>query len=188
MNQAGDGRAISAWLRRFKWSLAGMPSPERDEIVAEVRAHLMERIDAGDGVTDALNAFGRPEAYARSFMEEMELARAITGERVPSMLGVVIRRAHRSAIALAAFLGVLVLVVLAVGIAGTAIHKMFVADNSGLWVGNGSFYFGLADESSGMRELLGLWLYPLTPLVIGACWVLGRLILLSTVRSMRSSR
>lgn len=188
MTQAGDERAISGWLRRFKWSLAGMGAPERDEIVAEVRAHITERIAAGDGVTDALNAFGRPEAYARSFVEEMELARAITGERVPSMLGVVIRRAHRSALASAAFLGVLILVAIAVGVGGTALLKLFRPESAGLWAGQGSFYLGVADERSGMRELLGPWLYPLAPLLMGACWVLGRLILLSTVRAMRASR
>lgn len=188
MSEAGDARAVSGWLRRFKWSLSGVPSPERDEIVAEVRAHISERIASGDGVTDALNAFGTPEAYARSFVDEMELARALTGERFPSLLHAIVSRAHRSAVAGAAFLAVLMLGGLAVGVSATAILKLADPARYGLWVGRGAFFFGQAESPEALRELLGAWIFPLAPLVVGLAWVFGRLVLVSALRAMRRAR
>lgn len=188
MSEAGDARAVAGWLRRFKWSLAGIGSPEREDIVAEVRAHLAERMAAGAGVTEALSAFGTPEAYARSFVEEMELARALTGERFPSLLGAVVQRAHRSAVAGAAFLAVLLLGVTALGVVMTAAMKLADPVHTGLWLGQGSFFFGKVEDPAGYRELLGGWIYPLAPLSLALAWVLGRLTLISALRTIRLRR
>jgi hypothetical protein len=188
MSEAGDARAIAGWLRRFRWSLAGMASPEREDIVAEVRAHLAERMAAGAGVTEALNAFGTPEAYARSFVEEMELARALTGERFPSLLGAVVQRAHRSAVAGVAFLAVLLLGATALGVIVTAALKLGDPTHMGLWLGHGSFFFGRVDDPNRYRELLGGWIYPLAPLSLALAWVLGRLALISALRTIRRAR
>jgi hypothetical protein len=188
MSEAGDARAVAGWLRRFRWSLAGIGSPEREDIVAEVRAHLAERMAAGAGVTDALNAFGTPEAYARSFVEEMELARALTGERFPSLLAAVVQRAHRSVVAGAAFLAVLLLGATALGVVVTAVLRLSDPTHAGLWLGQGSFFFGKVDDPAAYRELLGGWIYPLAPLSVAFAWVLGRLALISALRTIRRSR
>ncbi|HEX8569061.1 MAG TPA: hypothetical protein VF699_03940 [Caulobacteraceae bacterium] len=188
MSEAGDQRAIAGWLRRFKWSLGGMPSPEREDLVAEVRAHLDERIAAGVGVTEALNGFGTPEAYARNFVEQMELARALTGGRFPSLLGAVARRVHRSAVAAAAFIAVLLLAGLAGGICVTAAVKLVDPVHAGLWFGEGGLYFGREQEPGRMRELLGPWIFPLAPVSVALAWVLARLVLISSLQAVRSSR
>lgn len=188
MSEAGDARAVSGWLRRFKWSLGSVPSPEREDIVAEVRAHLSERLAGGIGVTDALNAFGTPETYARSFVEEMELARALTGGRIPSMLGVIVRLAHRSAVAAAAFVVVLLVAGLAAGITLTAILKIFDPTQVGFWVGPGGAHFGPSGGGPEMRELLGGWIYLLAPVSVAAAWVLCRLVLIRALRTIRQSR
>jgi hypothetical protein len=186
MSETGDARAIAGWIRRFRWSLGGIPGPERDEIVAEVRGHISERVAAGASVTDALNAFGTPEGYARSFVEEMELMSAISGGGTPSLLNVVMRRAHRSLIAAASFVAVLMLAALALGVAVTAVAELIAPEEAGLWIGRNNFFFGMTDEPEGMRELLGPWILPLAPLVVGLAWVLARLVLLRAARAMRA--
>lgn len=186
MSEAGDARAMSGWLRRFKWALGAMPSPEREDIVAEARAHLAERVAAGATVTDALNAFGTPEGYARSFVEEMELARALTGQGFRPLLGAVVRRVHSSAVAAAAFLAVLVLSALAIGVVVTALLKLGDPTQYGLWASREFFFFG--SGAVGGRELLGPWIYPLAPVTVGLAWVLARLMLLGAVRAIQRAR
>src|SRR5215475_3417190 len=60
-----DPSDVQEWLRRLKWSLASMPSPERDDILAEARAHIDEALASGKTPAQALSGFGPPEEYAR---------------------------------------------------------------------------------------------------------------------------
>jgi uncharacterized membrane protein len=68
---------VQEWLRRLKWSLASMPSPEREDIVEETRAHLHEAIAGGQSAAAVLGGFGAPEDYARQFVDEMDVSHAL---------------------------------------------------------------------------------------------------------------
>ena len=99
-----DERRLEDWLRRFRWALASMPLSDRDDIVEETRAHVRERLHEGARLSDVLDALGPPDAYARGFIDEMDLSGALASQRPKAMFGAVLRRAHRSAVAAFAFL------------------------------------------------------------------------------------
>jgi hypothetical protein len=184
MTKSDNGR-VEDWLRRFRWALSAMPAAERDDVVAETRAHLNERIDAGQGAEAALAALGPADAYARSFIDEMELTGALASQRSGDLLRVVLRRAHRSLVAAIAFLLLLVIGGLALGFAGTAIGKAVDPGHFGLWVGGANFFIGQTNHPERMRELLGGWLYPVAAAALGLCWLAGRLVLLWAARVLR---
>jgi uncharacterized membrane protein len=183
-----ETKVVDDWLRRLKWALASMPSPEREDIVAETRAHLQDRIDAGQSAAEALAPFGEADGYARSFLDEMELEGVLARPRFIALLGTIARRAHKSLVAAVAFVVVLCLGAAALGVATTAVWKLTDPEHAGLWTGPGSFFFGINDDPSQMRELLGAWVFPVSVLILGLCWVVGRLVLIWAVRTIRRRR
>lgn len=184
MTDANQGR-VENWLRRFRWALGAMPQAERDDVVAETRAHLCERIDTGQSADAALAALGPADVYARRFIDEMELSGALASQRSGDLLRAVLRRAHRSLVAAMAFLLLLIIGGLAVGLVGTAVGKALDPAHFGLWTGHGNFFIGQTDHPERMHELLGGWLYPVAVAALGLCWLLGRLVLLWAARVLR---
>ena len=185
---AAETHSVEDWLRRLKWALAGMPSPEREDIVEETRVHLQERIEAGQGPAEALAPFGDPEAYARGFIDEMELSGLLARPRFAGLLAATARRAHKSLVAALAFFAVIILGGLAVGVLITAGWKVFDPVHAGLWVSATAFHFGTIDDPSSARELLGNWIYPVALVIAALCWMLGRLVMIWAVRTIRRRR
>jgi hypothetical protein len=173
------------WLRRLKWALASMPSPEREDILAETRAHLEERLASGATAQGALAPFGAPESYAAQFLEDMELAGVLARPRLPQLLGTIARRAHKSLVAAIAFLLVLFVGGTVLGVCATAIWKLGDPSHAGLWIGGGNFFFGTVDDPTPMREVLGNWIYPLALVSLGLGWMLCRLLLIWAVRTLK---
>jgi hypothetical protein len=188
MTQAGEDRAVADWLRRLKWALTRMPSPEREDIVAETRGHLEERIAAGASPAQALAAFGPPEAYAHRFLDEMDVSAALGSRRLGDGLGVVVRRLNRSLVAVLAFLVVLFVGGIALGLVVAGAWKLFDPAHVGVWIEGRSFWIGDIDDPAAGRELVGLWLYPMTVAGVAAAWVVCRTVLLWAVRAIAPTR
>lgn len=176
-------RRLDEWLRGLKWSLQSIPSPEREDIIEETRAHITERLDRGAPLEEALAPFGTPEDYARSFIDEMEVSGALATQKSGPLMAVITRRAHRSLVAAGAVLGILVLNVIAIASVAIGVYRLFDPVHAGLWVGPGFAFLGTIDDPSTGRELLGNWVYVLAPIVLVVCWYLARLILIGTVRT-----
>lgn len=68
--------------------MKGVPRalPQRNRIELEVRAHLMESLEAGRSEAEAVNHMGPPEEVARSFLAEVELRLAGLGRRIAAFL------------------------------------------------------------------------------------------------------
>lgn len=180
-----DQGRVEDWLRRVKWALGRLPASECDDILAETRAHLSERIDSGQSVDTALAALGPPDAYARRFIDELELSGALASQKSGDLLRVVLRRAHRSLVAFVAFLLLLIIGGMGFGFAATAVGKTFDPGHFGLWVGAHNFNFGSTDHPERMHELLGPWLYPIAGIGVGISWLLWRSVLLWAARTIR---
>ena len=60
--------------------------------------------------------------------------------------------------------------------------------HAGLWWGSTVRFVGTIDDPAMARDLLGPWLIPAAVAVLGAAWVLGRLILLAAVRTLARAR
>jgi hypothetical protein len=180
---------LRTYLRRLGWALGSLPKHDRDEIVEETLVHVAARADQGQQVSAVLAALGTPEAYARSFIDEMEIADALAGQRPVKVLTVVLRFVHRSLAAALAFLFVLFLAAFAAGGLIAAVAKPFDPDHVGLWASSrGEFFFGFADNAQGRHEVLGTWIYLLAPLDLALAWYVGRITLLGALRRLRRSR
>lgn len=185
---SGEPAEIQTWLRQLKWSLASVPSPERDDILAETRAHLEEAIASGRTPAEALQGFGAPEEYARRFVDEMDVAGALGSQKAGAMLSVIGRRIHRSVVAAAAAVALVVLVLLAFTALTMFVFKLSDPVHAGLWRNAHEFFIGKIDNPASATDLLGNWLYPLMVAVLFAAWLLGRLILLGAMRALARPR
>jgi len=179
---------VGRWLDRLNWALASVPAPEREDIVEETRGHLTESIASGLSPHDALASFGAAETYARKFLDDIELSGALGSQRSGAMLSVLARRVHKSLVAAFGFFLVVVLGGIAFGAALTAIVKIFDPAHAGLWVGPRIFGLGITDDPSHARELLGNWIFPVTALIVALCWILGRMVLLWSLRTLAKAR
>jgi uncharacterized membrane protein len=179
-----DERELESWLRRMRWALASLSDIERDDIVAETRAHLSERIAQGTPTRAALDAFGPAEAYALHFVDERELSGAAGSQRPAAMLGAIVRRAHRSVVAAIAFFIVIGLGTVAFAAVLTAIVKILDPIHAGLWLGKTQFFLGVIANPGVSRELLGNWIYPFAALGVAISWLAGRAVLVWAVTTL----
>ncbi len=179
---------VSRWLSRLNWALASIPAAEREDIVAETRAHLAESIADGHSPKDALAHFGAAETYARTFLDDIELSGALGSQRWGAMLSVLGRRVHKSLVAAFGFLLVVILGGVALGAALTAAVKIVAPAYAGMWVGPREFGLGVIDDPSHAHELLGNWIFPVLALILALCWILGRMVLLWSLRTLAKAR
>jgi uncharacterized RDD family membrane protein YckC len=53
-----------------------LPGPVRDQVEAEVRSHIADRVDSGSGVEDAIRQLGDPRALAESYLAAVPMRKA----------------------------------------------------------------------------------------------------------------
>lgn len=163
---------IAAYLRRLGWALSPLPSDDREAILAETEAHLLERLAQGDvALTAALQAFGPADEYARAFIEEYRLVGAISAPTPMPMLREALSLAGRSVVGFLGALFFLMLYLLELTLLLVAVVKPILPQQTGLFVGPDTFALAVLDEASAAAaaELLGYWLIPLA--LIGALLV-----------------
>lgn len=188
MTAQSEDPDVSRWLDRLTWALAGIPAAERDDIVAETRGHLAESIADGHSPRDALAHFGEAETYARTFLDDRELSGALGSQRLGAMLSVLARRVHKSLVAAFGFFMVVILGAVALSAGLTGIVKIFDPAHAGLWVGPRVFVLGITGNPSRAHELLGNWIFPVTALMVAVSWILGRMVLLWSLRTLAKAR
>lgn len=179
---------ITHWLRRLSWSLAAIPAPEREDIVAEITDHLNQRLQAGQAPAELLAGFGAPETYARRFLDDFELSGALGSQKSGDLAAAILRRAHRSLLAFAAVAAACLLSAGAFLVVTTAIYKVIDPAHAGLWSGRAGFFIGIIDDPTSARELLGAWIFPLAALSLVLAWLALRLILVGALRAIARNR
>jgi hypothetical protein len=181
---ATEDKALTAYLRRLGWGLSGLDEAQRREIVEETRAHVDERVAGGMSVEQSLAALGPVDAYARQFLDALELSAASAGQGTGAVFRAVLNRVHRSGIAAFAMLLVGMIWVVAASVIFAALLKPFSPETVGLWVGPHHFYIGNSDSQGETHEILGSWIYLAAPLTTVAAWWMSRLIMLWSVRKL----
>lgn len=150
---------IERYLKQLRLGLAPLGAADRDEIVAEVRSHIEERI--AQGRTGVLAEFAPAERYAAAFLAERSLMSALA-EGTPWALSRSLwtgRILRALSIAAAVPLGLVQLCSAALIVLGALKPLMF--DHVGLWVGpRVRFAIGYMSDPGG-PELLGWWAMPL---------------------------
>ncbi len=155
------------YLRRLRAGLAPLPESEREEIVRETAAHLLDRLETAGGPASpggALGELGDPEAYAARFVSNYNISSALASGSPIALAAQVLRLLGTSAWAFCGGTAVLIVYALAFGMLVVAVAKPIVPSQTGLFVGPGAgdFSLGIIDPASriGARELLGYWLIP----------------------------
>ena len=162
-----DATRIEDYLRALSRALRSLPERDRDDIVAEIRAHLEHR--AGEGRLDAaIKSLGGPENCARTFIEEMKIQTAFADGGPAKTFGALLALASRRATATAGLFVSLVFFLLAAGFAFTALAEIVTPDLAGFWIGpeSGNIMIGAfepppvpaAPGEPAPREIMGRWL------------------------------
>jgi HAAS domain-containing protein len=158
-----SGPVVERYLAAVRRSLRGMPEAEVEEILRELRAHIVERSGPGSDPEAAIRTLGDPDELARQYRGERVAAR-MECSRSPIVIlyGMLVLRgrgvAGWTALALATF-GYAWAIVL--GAAG--IDKILSPRDVGVWIRPGSWLPRLMVDGPGppgTREILGWWMVP----------------------------
>jgi hypothetical protein len=165
---SGPGDPVSAYIRRVSTGLKGMDESQRQEILAEIRSHLEERVQqfASEGsprpAEAAVEAMGDADNLANQFLGAVQQKRA-SRSFAPWVL---LRAAGRVALTgIKGFLAFLVGVVgyaSALGFTLAAVMKPIMPSKVGFWVGPNVFIWGMPYPGSGAHELAGQYFIPLS--------------------------
>ena len=185
-------REIESYLRQLKESLRGLPVEQVDDIVREIRSHLLESAGSDrERLTEALARLGDPAVLGSAYRMDDLALRAQSSRSPLLLLRLVMHWATRSLEGL----GALVVAFLGYGTAlialGCALVKPFMPDRVGLWVqrvppDDWSFQLGrVTVPPADAREVLGWYIVPLGLLVGAIALTATSRYLLAKVRKFR---
>jgi uncharacterized membrane protein len=188
MNTHAEDAKLAEYARKLRWALSALPEQDRDSIVAETRSHVLDRVDAGASVAEALAALGPPEDYARGFRESYAVATAISSRRLPQLISALLHNAARSLAV--AVTGVVIFIAWAVAAIAVYLAALKISDPAhvGLWRGEGFFFIGIIDDPSTGQELLGPWLPAIALLFILIAWGMTHLLGVWALKRLKPSR
>lgn len=179
-------RRLDMYLGELRGALRALPEAERDEILAELRSHVLDRASGEAGLTDeavrkALDGLGAPRVLAagyvgRAVAERVEVSR--------SPWRILMGAWRLTSLSVSAF-GLFIVSLTGYGVGASfvlvALAKPFFPDKVGMWVrGHGQDFtvnIGANDAPHlATQEMLGWWIIPLG-LVLGAAilWATWRL-------------
>ncbi|WP_372784978.1 DUF1700 domain-containing protein [Phenylobacterium sp.] len=166
-NDAGKAH-LDCYLDQVRRNLKGLPKAEVEEIVAELRSHVLDKV-AGtptpQKVEAAIAALGSPREVARINLTERVAAELDTDRSPLTVLRGVGRLAGLSLYGAFAGLVSFAGYALAAAFLVTAAVKPFARAHAGLWIvpsATGDFSFSLGVNSSPLgREVLGWWIIPI---------------------------
>ena len=130
---------IDSYLARLRDALGDVPSSERDEILREIRSHILERAEAEGPVTEqvvnqVLRAVGDPQELAKQYRADAILRLAASSRSPWLLLAATLRSATRGITGMIAFLVASVGYGCAAVAYLCAVLKPLVPDRIGLWL------------------------------------------------------
>ena len=132
-------QAVELYLSRLRKGLRGLPAPDRDDIVEEIRGHVLERIESGGTVTPqavdmVLRAVGDPDQLARQYGTDTMLRHAVASRSPWLLLRTTAGWARRGAAGLVALLLALAGYGSALVCYACAVAKPLFPSHLGMWV------------------------------------------------------
>ncbi|MEW6732596.1 MAG: DUF1700 domain-containing protein [Acidobacteriota bacterium] len=191
---------IDAYLSRLRGQLRGVNDEDVQEIVAELRSHIMDKVAVRGEETIAsvdatLAALGSPEELASQYITDDLLARAEVSRSPLRILESLFHWASLSIVGFFVLLGSIIGYFLGVVFILCAMLKPFYPQTTGLWVFPDvtddfviSLRLGLGDVPMGGREILGWWIVPVGLLVGCGLLILTTSFALWCARRYRKSR
>jgi len=185
-------KKIDSYLRRVRSGLRGLPDGEVTDILNELRAHIVERLELANGPPDVaigsvLESFGRAEQIAALYVAESLVSQAESSRTPWTILRSLFYWSTLSVIGFFVFMICVVGYGFGVCFFLAALMKPIHPQEVGLWYrddpGNFSLHVGGFSGPAGQeRELLGWWLVPV------GCSLGGGTILLTTHFALWSLR
>lgn len=165
-----------AFLRDVGLALSPLPAEEREDLLAELRSHLLDR--ASQGRDDAVAEFGPAEQYASAFLAERALSGALASGTSWSLGRALLVGARDLLRVLLLLVPLGLLHVIGLALLAVGALKPFFPANVGVFVPNGGRLWAIgyvSGDLSGSREVLGWWALPVF-LVSGALllWAANR--------------
>jgi uncharacterized membrane protein len=175
---------VDAYLMELRRCLGELPAEEVNDILREIRSHILEKAEANGGLSEErlvgiLKALGRPEDIAPLYQADSIMARARASFSPAVVLRGMLRWAMISARGFVIFLAGLIGYGLGVGFVLAGIGKIFAPAEVGAWLSPGGFSIG-TNSNPAAREVMGFWLIP-----VGL--TLGSLLIVGTTRLLRWS-
>jgi hypothetical protein len=172
-----DAVRIEDYLKSLSRALRALADRDRDDIVAEIRAHLEHRASEGK-LGQAMKALGAPEDCARSFIEELKIQSAFADGGPVKSIGALLALASQRTTAAAGLFISGIFFVMAAAFVFVTFYEMVSPESVGLWSdpATGSFFFGAMDEPipPAARELLGRWMIPVSAALAVVSFVIGQ--------------
>jgi uncharacterized membrane protein len=126
---------VEQYLDQLRKRLRGMRAGDVDDIVAELRAHIMEKMSAaGESVQTTLSALGTPEQLASEYVTDGLLARAELSRSPFRILNSLFHIATLSATGFAALLATVTGYTLGVISVLGAFAKLLHPHTAGWWI------------------------------------------------------
>lgn len=154
---------VETYLRKLNAALDGLAPSEKDEILREIRGHILESSERStdrEGAIDrVLKMLGTPEELAERYSTECLFARASHSFSPWLLLRTCWRWAMLGLKGTMAFLIALFGYGMALGATISIFLKPFMPTRVGMWSGSGSFVIGVSDKPA-THELLGQWFIP----------------------------
>lgn len=165
--------AIDRYCAHLAKALRHLPPGEKDEVVEEIRSHVLERVAAEKDpsphwVGEILQAVGDPGELAAEWTTDLALRRAATSRSPLRLLAATLRWATRGLAGFVAF----ILTLAGYGSAATfyacAFVKPFFPSRIGLWLGpERTLAFGFWNGRSVGTEIYGISVRPPASFVLG---------------------
>jgi HAAS domain-containing protein len=163
--QVRDER-IEIYLASLDGALGGMRREERNEILREIRTHILDSLgdNSHDAIEPVLRALGTPERLAEHYRTEFLLTQASHSFSPWLLFRTTWHWAKTGLRGCVVFFIALFGYGTAFTLAISVLLKPFVP-RVGLWVGSRTFEFGTPSSSRGLHEVLGNWYVPVATLL-----------------------
>lgn len=170
---------LEAYIVRLRSALSRMTVAEREDIVEEIRAHVLDRVaESGLTVPETLNRLGPAEVLAADYGKGA-LVRRARGTFSPWLI---LRAAYAWAMTgvhgVLAFLTALFGYTLGFGFIVLGLMKPLFPEETGLWIGPDLLEFGFRPGNAPeAHQILGPWFTQLT-LALGVLLFIGTTMLM----------
>ncbi len=149
---------VGLYITQLRKSLAGFNVREREEIVEEIRAHILDRVaESGLTLEETLARLGPAEELAADYRSGALVRRARHSLSPWTILRASFRWALTGVQGLAVFLTVLVGYTTGAAFVLCGILKPLFPEQIGFWMGPDAFGFGFRADRPDAPELLGPW-------------------------------
>ena len=171
-----EQQQIDHYLSVFRSNLRSITQNEREEIIREMNAHIMDSVE--EGTTDTasvLEKLGAPEELAMQYRDGMLIRHASRTYSPLLLLRAALRLATKGAFGVLVLFSGIFGYAFGAGIALTGFIKSFAPTNTGTWVQDGRIVSSgalIQVPPPPAHEILGFWYIPVA-LTIGVLLILA---------------